>query len=149
MKEKKGLTQLLLHLQTNALGISKDGNNPHFKSKYMTLDEIHEKLNPVLSEFGVYVYHEGRIDGVKTIITDGDKEISSFLPFEQGLNAQKTGAATTYYRRYNICLLLNILADADDDGNKASAKSKLTKNDKDIMSILDNDKKKDDKKLPF
>jgi hypothetical protein len=120
---KKGLVQLLLHLQTNELGITKDGNNPHFKSKYMTLDEIHDKLNPVLTEYGVYIYHKGAADGVETFATDGDTTISSFLPFESGLNAQKIGAATTYYRRYNICLLFNILADADDDGNKASSKA--------------------------
>ena len=35
-------------------------------------------------------------------------------------NAQGLGSAITYARRYSLCAVLNIVADEDDDGQKAS-----------------------------
>jgi len=44
------------------------------------------------------------------------------LPAGEG--AQSAGSAITYARRYLLCAVLNIAADEDDDGAKASKKTK-------------------------
>jgi len=37
----------LLEVQNQLITFKKDGTNPHFKSKYLTLDNLLEKLLPI------------------------------------------------------------------------------------------------------
>jgi hypothetical protein len=105
----------------------KDASNPHFKNKYITLDQIMAKIRPVLKEKGLLIYHSQNIDGLRTAIVDTEtsEEISTFYPVPPSLSGQKLGSELTYARRYSICLLLGIVADEDDDGNEANKKEEL------------------------
>jgi hypothetical protein len=105
----------------------KDGTNPHFKSKYVTLDgtvkAIHEcapKLGlsylqtPIMTETGV---------GVKTLMMHSSGEFIEFEPFILPMDkktAQGAGSAITYARRYSLSAAFGIVSDLDDDGNEAT-----------------------------
>jgi len=68
----KALGQALLNAQGMLRGISKDGTNPHFKSKYATLGNVTETIRPVLQEFGVlFMQAPGAVDehGVMSLTT--------------------------------------------------------------------------------
>lgn len=110
----------LLEIQKKLLTFWKDGANPHFKSKYLTLDHLLEKLLPVCNELDLLITHQTKDGNVVTIVTDGKDIIESFFPIGDTSNPQKIGSAITYAKRYNLGQLFNIVTDDDDDGNKAS-----------------------------
>jgi hypothetical protein len=102
--------------------VKKDAVNPHFKNRYMTLDDIVESISESLHSQGLVLYHSQTETGLKTILTDGEASIESFYPIRQSLTDQQLGSSLTYGRRYSICCLLGIVADEDDDGQLASKK---------------------------
>lgn len=116
----------LLDFQKLGIALEKDGNNPHFKSKYTTLNEVLKKVKGPLNESGVIIIQSaGIMDGhlgLFTILrdTEDDTEVSTFMPYVDASTAQKLGSANTYLRRYSLITLLG-LEDEDDDGNIASA----------------------------
>jgi hypothetical protein len=118
---QKNLTQKIIEAKKNFPSIRKSGTNPHFKNRYMTLDEIVDAITPALSEQGILVYHTMHGGDLVTSITDGESTIDSFYPLRaENKNDQQLGSAISYGRRYSLCALLGIVADEDDDGNKAS-----------------------------
>lgn len=105
------------------IAVKKDSNNPFFKSKYQSLDEIVSTLNPLLNEHKLLVYHSSHDGCVITSVADIETGLlieSSFkLPDIQDI--QKLGAAITYAKRYNLGQLFNIVTDEDNDGNKSES----------------------------
>lgn len=115
-----GIYKKLFKLQ--GLTVSKDGKNPHFRSDYITLDNIVSVLTPLLQQEKLLVYHKTVVNLVVTVVTDietGDS-IQSDFPLVQDVNPQKLGSCITYAKRYNLSQLFNIVTDKDDDGNAAS-----------------------------
>jgi len=124
----------LLAFQKEFQGAKKTAVNPHFKNEYFSLDDIVHATTPLLTKHGLYVSHGiETIDGITALTTllhtegtgtlksgDADEYVSSSIPLPVSQNPQAMGSAITYYKRYNLCCLLNI-AEADDDGNAASA----------------------------
>ena len=109
----------------------KDKSNPHFRSKYATLEACNAAVKPVCSDNKLTVNHKC------VISTDGDYILTevrykglnidhSSFKFRDVRNMQSAGSAVTYAKRYNIALLFNLDTE-DDDGNAAVAK-KITKN---------------------
>jgi hypothetical protein len=112
----------------------KDGNNPHFKSKYVTLDGTVKAIHdcapkhglsytqmPVATESGV---------GVVTLIMHESGEFIQMDPFVLPMDkktAQGAGSATTYARRYSLSAAFGIVSDLDDDGNEATEHAPQTK----------------------
>lgn len=105
----------------------KDGNNPHFKSKYVTLDgtvkAIHDCApNHGLSYIQMPVTNENGV-GVVTLIMHESGEFIQMEPFILPMDkktAQGAGSATTYARRYSLSAAFGIVSDLDDDGNEAT-----------------------------
>jgi len=120
----KNLYKKLFDIQ--GLAVKKDGINTYHKNhKYQTLDKILETLLPILKENNLLLTH--RTENQKVITTLIDLESDDTLESSIDLigdNPQKYGSCITYYKRYNIGQLFNIVTDEDDDGNKASAKPK-------------------------
>ena len=115
----------LLAFQKEFQGAKKTAVNPHFKNEYFSLDDIVHATTPLLTKHGLYVSHRITCaDSVTLMVTSVSDEsgdcISSSIPLPVSQNPQAMGSAITYYKRYNLCSLLNI-AEADDDGNAASA----------------------------
>jgi hypothetical protein len=113
----------LLEFQKKGITLKKDGVNPHFRSSYVTLNEVLDKVKGPLNEAGVVIVQSPGADGLSTrlIDTEDDTQIESFTPFVNPADMQKLGGAITYARRYALISMLG-LEDEDDDGNKASGK---------------------------
>lgn len=101
------------------LSVKKDWENPYYKSKYITLDEIVEKLTPLLNEEKLMIYNYNLKDWwIRTIIVDLENEnetVSSDFVVWDIKDPQQLGKVVTYWRRYNLVAIFNILADEDDD----------------------------------
>lgn len=105
--------------------VSKDGFNPHFKSKYVTLESIINVVDPLLRANGLVVTNHSKSGVLITSIKDietGDS-IESEFPLSASAKPQEVGSAFTYARRYNLCNLLNIVADRDDDAEGAEGRT--------------------------
>lgn len=117
----------LLEIQAMHLAFEKDANNPFFKSKYVSLDSIVEKLTPILDEKKLVVYHFTDNKEIVTNLIDTEKEtdfIQSRFPLIDSNDPQKLGSCITYAKRYNLSQIFNIITDRDDDGNEASGVEK-------------------------
>ena len=118
---KPNIYTKLLELQKQNISVTKDGNNPHFKSKYATLNEVLDKVKTPLNKLGVVILFQPEETGLKTILhdTESDTSISGFMKYVGCDNAQKLLACNTYFRRGTLVSLLG-LEDEDDDGTTAS-----------------------------
>lgn len=120
----------LLEIQKLGITLKKDGLNPHFKSSYVTLNEVLDKVKKPLNEAGIVIIQKvgsGLMGdhGLYTSLYDTEDatEVTSYVPFISATDMQKVGGAITYARRYALVALLG-LEDNDDDGETASAPSK-------------------------
>jgi hypothetical protein len=119
--------------------ISKDKSNPHFKSKYATLDAINAVIKPILAKHklafmqDIWTAGDGIAIKTKLIHESGESIESSVVIFPC---AQKTvqgfGSTITYARRYQLSAFLGITSDDDDDDGNAAAPAKSSKNDFDL-----------------
>ena len=104
----------------------KDSSNPFYKSKYADLSAIWGACREALSENGLSVTQlafatEGNSVGIETVLLHssgqwlGEKMILPVAKFD----AQGIGSAITYARRYALAAIVGVVADDDDDGEKA------------------------------
>jgi hypothetical protein len=127
--EVSEIWKALLEVQKEAPALQRDGLNPHFKSQYVTLETVMQTVLPILNRHGVVLVQTTGIyvDMPDTLITKlihadtGDSEESHMRLVMSKDDAQGYGSAMTYARRYAIMGMLGLVADADDDGNAASA----------------------------
>jgi hypothetical protein len=122
----------LIKAQSRMQGISKEGTNPAFRSKYVTLDSILDALRPILTT-NELMLTQGTTD---TTVTDGKVvaltvesriihtsgewiSTTATIPVTKP-DAHGLGSALTYGRRYSVSALLAISADEDDDANGAT-----------------------------
>ena len=117
----------LLEIQRKNITVEKDGTNPHFRSTYVTLNEVLEKIKKPLNDAGIVIIQTPELDGLATILcdTEDDTFIKSIVPYTGATDMQKLGGAITYARRYSLLAMLG-LEDEDDDGNTASKPAKKT-----------------------
>lgn len=146
--------QKLFELKQKEIILQKD--TKWFNYSYATLKQIQEKLNPLLRDLNLIIFHFIENDEVITQIRD--LEDNSFIESKMKIWDVKTtrtenftdkngkeisvveyndkdpqwvGSIITYYRRYNLLALLD-LEQEDDDwvswSNKAKAKSYEPKN---------------------
>lgn len=136
MPSTEGLLSAMLAVQGEAPTMPKDRtvkvqtkNGGEYSYSYTPLDTIVEKVGPLLYKNGlVWSTLPGRD-------AHGDPALryrlahaatGEVLEGEMPLmladqDAQSMGSAITYMRRYALCAVLNIVADADDDGALATA----------------------------
>ena len=113
----------------------KNAVNPHFKNRYSTLDVICDEVRAVCAKHGMAIVQtpttvfDGTTGSDKSAfvlraiaIADGEEKVLGDYPIRPTKDdPQGIGSAITYARRYQLCALLNIAAEDDDDGNTASA----------------------------
>jgi hypothetical protein len=110
--------------------IAKDKVNPHFKSRFTSLDAILDATRPILAKHGLAlsqepVFEDGMAGVVTRIIhTSGDSRESKLILPLRDQSAQGVGSAISYARRYSAAAVLGIASDEDDDGQQASTPSK-------------------------
>ena len=128
-KSKINIITKLMAARADIQPIKKSGTNPHFKSKYATLEGVIEAVTEPLEKHGFLLMH-------RTISNEHGKSITTELVHESGESfvtaiplvlakndMQGLGSAITYARRYGIMSILNLPTE-DDDGNEASKPQK-------------------------
>jgi hypothetical protein len=125
------LFKALLAFQKTPPTISKDGANPHFRSKYATLDNIMKETLPLLNKNGLVVTQHPATaeDGLVSVTTyihhaETGASIHATVSSMTSGDSQKVGSAITYLRRYGLSSILGLVTDEDDDGNAAGAGEK-------------------------
>lgn len=104
----------------------KSGTNPHFKSRFSTLEDCWDAIRALLPESGLSVSHfvdrdhKDRPCMVTVLLHSSGQWIRDLHPLilGQNVNAQAVGSAESYARRYALCNLFG-LASTDDDGEAA------------------------------
>lgn len=110
---------------------ARDADNPFFKSKYVTLDDLLRQVRPVLAKNGLSFIQvpggDGKSITIKTILLHVSGqwiETEQFSMIAAKTDPQGAGSAVTYGRRYALSAVLGVAWDDDDDGNKASGNDK-------------------------
>lgn len=137
-KVGKNIHDELLVIQEKIGSMSKDVENPFYKSKYFDINTLIREVRPVLQEHDI-VLTQPIIDGkVYSILTHlkTHQTLESSLSLPELNDPQKIGSAITYYRRYTLASLLALEAE-DDDGNKAATQPSK-KNDADKEWLNEN-----------
>lgn len=105
---------------------SKDKSNPFFKSKYAPLEEVLPLAISAMGKHGLsFTQMVSNIDGQSALTTMIMHDSGEWISADQPLvldkeNPQGQGSAITYARRYALMSAIGMVADEDDDGNKAS-----------------------------
>lgn len=128
----ENLSKAFVALQADLTPVAKSAVNPFFKAKYAPLPEVMETIQPLLAKHKLAVMQPmTNLDGqpaIKTILIHESgqmmQEVSPIFLNKQ--DAQSHGSAITYARRYGVMSLLGLVADDDDDGNKASKSTGYT-----------------------
>jgi len=124
--EKQSIYQRLAQAQGDFPAIEKNADNPFFKSKYATLDQIQKAIQPVLAKNGlgyIQTFVEGGL--LTTLFSiEGEKLESGVHPMTFSTKPQDNGSMITYAKRYSLASFLGVIvAGEDDDGNDAQKKS--------------------------
>lgn len=115
----------LLRAQADFKPLRKTKENPYFHSSYADLGDIMDSISDALRKHGLVItsssvpHEKGLLLTTSIHDIETSKSISSSFYIGE-LDPQKIGSGLTYGRRYNIVNLLNLVADEDDDGNRAS-----------------------------
>lgn len=99
------------------------GSNPHFKSKFVPLDEVLTAVVEPCLAAGLFV-SQGLEAGelVTSVHDDTDTAILGRYPISPNSDPQKFMAAVTYAARKSLMLAFSFRGDEDDDGNTAAKK---------------------------
>lgn len=116
------LWEALLAFQSEGIALQKNAINPHFKNKYISLDELMGQVLPVLNRLGLVLLQQpcsvGGEPSLSTSVTLAatGESIEATMPLILGKNdPQGQGAAITYARRYALMSILGLVADEDTD----------------------------------
>lgn len=128
MKSSDTLTSIAPALvkAINAIdGVKRDASNPHFKSKFATLEAVIDAAQHALASNGLTVLQgPGLMQGnALTVSTRLLHESGEWIETEFAIpmakqDPQAAGSAVTYARRYSLMAMLNMPA-VDDDGESA------------------------------
>lgn len=124
MSKQLSINEKLFALQQEIGAISKDANNPFYKSKYFDINSLLKQLQPLLKKHKLLLIQPIEEDMVysKILCIEGTGGVISGLKLPELNDPQKMGSCITYYRRYTLQSLLALQAE-DDDGNVASGKT--------------------------
>jgi len=107
---------------------TRDGVNPHFRSKYATIDSILGTLYPILETSNLVVNHFPCVYGLMQRIThtESGEYVESYLdftPFLEQKGPQALAGMITYMRRYMLTSTF-LMVTEDDDGETAQGRGR-------------------------
>lgn len=124
--ELGALATALSAAQGEFSAIPKTEDNPFFKSKYADLAAVIGRTAPIISKHGLAVSQfPSTLDGEPALTTyllhtSGQLIKGTMKLCAAKLDPQGQGAAITYARRFSYMAVLGLVADEDDDGNRAT-----------------------------
>jgi hypothetical protein len=126
------ISAALFAVQKELEPVKKDSTNPHFKNRYASLETINEYVIELLNKHGILIMQGGgesqpngtiSVETMLVHIKTGEFVTSEVIMPLQKQDPQGAGSAITYGRRYNICALLCISTEDDDDAEGAIARA--------------------------
>ena len=108
--------------------VERDRANPHFKSRYATLEKVCDTIRPAMQSCGlVWMQMPGQTNehglAIRTIIAHAESgemlEQTMVVPLAKR-DPQGVGSALTYGMRYSLMAALGLPPTDDDDGNDGS-----------------------------
>jgi len=137
MRESSSIKQLvaaLVEATKEFDKVTKNADNPFYKSRYSTLDHLIECTKSALLKHGIIITQDGMMPEVgQTTVTTKIAHVSGewietsvTLPNTKNgkSDAQTVGSAITYGRRYALSAALNIASEDDDDGTRLVGEEK-------------------------
>ena len=128
-EELNELATALSAAQAEFTAVPKDSQNPFFKNTYASLKSVVEAASPVITKHGLSIAQFVGYDehGQDTLTTWLLHKSGQFIAEEMRLHitpdsknpSQAQGSATSYARRYAYQAALGLVADEDDDAQKA------------------------------
>ena len=124
------ISTALSKLQSQINHAEKDGNNPHFKSSFASLNSHWEACRELLGKNGLCVTQLVSIVDQKRILVtilshSSGQWFKSYYPLIPSKDdPQAMGSCVTYARRYMLSAIIGTTA-ADDDGEGAMDRSQL------------------------
>ena len=131
MMSKDNIYQRVNKVFQDISGLTKDKQNPFFKSSYVDINSLLDQVKPQFAKNGIGLDQSPQlVDGLPCLRTwlvnldDTNDFIESNTPliYKQG-DAQSLGGSITYMRRYSLVSMLGLEA-YDDDGSAATGKTK-------------------------
>jgi hypothetical protein len=130
METSQSITKIataLKDFQADIPAVGRHGLNPHFRSKYATLDDLITAIRKPLSKCGLsFAQFPTGDNELCTMVmhTSGEwiRATAKMQPVKNDPQAQ--GSAITYMRRYALGAALGIATDEDDDANAATQQKK-------------------------
>lgn len=122
----KELFERLTKAQSEFPEITLDSKNPHHGYKYVSLPHILKLIRPVLNKHGIFLTQaisEGTETGTVSLTTtlqhlDQSYSATMTARVDDGRikGVQAIGSTITYLRRYQLCAILGLAGEEDDDG---------------------------------
>jgi len=123
------IAKKMIEFQNECSKIVKDGTNPHFNSRFATLENVIDGTKPLLCKLGLYmqtnVVRTGDGNYLETFLIDTESgewfRSVHLLDPAKPKDPQFFASCITYARRYIKTTMLD-LATTDDDGNESSGR---------------------------
>ena len=130
----KEIAAALAAFQAEVKDPARDGQNPHFRSKYVQIDGLLAAVRPMLAKHGLSIVQSIGGDGQNISVTTEIMHTSGEWIRTDALvmkavkqDPQGAGSCATYGRRYGLSAALGVAWDDDDDGNEALTPTKKSK----------------------
>lgn len=121
------LTKALIKFHNSGAAAKKAANNPFFKSKYASLEEVIETVRAEAGKCGLTFtqlvdFEESKMFVTTILMHESGESISGRTPIltKDNTDPQKMGSGITYAKRYGLQAAFGLPSE-DDDGNSASA----------------------------
>lgn len=115
-----------IKFQGEVKNLSKDSDNPYFKSKYLGLDSALEFILPLLNKHNFCLIQSPSFDEDAIVLetclyhVSGESLIKTMRMVPADSKPQTVGSCITYMRRYALLPMTGITGENDDDGSLAS-----------------------------
>ena len=133
----KAIAPAFAKAQAAVANTVKSAVNPHFKNKYVPLDDLIPVVKSALLAEGIAFVQgaepsEGDVLHLTTrlIHTSGEWIESTLSMKPSKADPQGIGSCITYARRYSLAAMVGVVSDDDDDANAASAPAKAAPKEK-------------------
>jgi len=124
----KELLKAIESVRDNMPNVAKNAQGYNYK--YTDLPHLWESIEKVVTDagFSIVTNCDGEFVDTTAIHTSGSLSSKLPLSFAKDNTPQELGSAITYFRRYNLLMLFNVMVEDDDAAKSQKAQSKAVAN---------------------